>query len=358
MKKTYKKLQEQQSGLSLVELMVALVIGLVLTAGAIQIFISNKQTYRLESELSRMQETGRFIVDTISKEIRMAGYTGCSSRGNIDINTISNNPPPFDPTGENAILGYEATGGGSWSPTYPTVIENAINDIDGDTSKDIISGTDFVIVQRADECGGTVDEVDVSNANIKVNYPNTCDFQQDQTVIVTNCRAADIFSITNVTSNESSGRQTLAHGSSGNTSNKLSQVYDTDSQTFIFLSNIFFIAPGETGEPALYMAQWNPVDPDNYTVIELADGVVDMQILYGIDNAGGDEYADNYITADNVTNWSDVRSARINLLLQSEDNLTSEPRSYMFNGAEANPGDDRRLRMTFTSTVTLRNRLQ
>ncbi len=352
------KFRSCQSGLSLIEVMVALAIGLVLTAGAIHILISNKATYRLESELSRMQETGRFIVDTIGKEIRMAGYTGCSSRGNIAINTISENPPPFSPEGENAILGHEASGTATWSPAVPANIETAINDIDGDASKDILGNTDFVIVQRADECGATVDEIDVTNANIKVNYPNTCDFQQDQTVIVTNCRNADIFSITNVTSNESSGRQTLAHGSSGNTDNKLSQTYGPDSQAFIFLSNIFFIAPGETGEPALYMAMWNPVDPDDYTILELADGVADMQILYGVDNAGGDESADDYITADNVTDWSDVRSARVNLLLQSEDNLTSESRSFTFNGADANAGNDRRLRMAFSTTVTLRNRLQ
>jgi len=45
-------------------------------AGVIQIFLSAKQAYRLQENLSRLQENGRFAMDFITKDVRMAGYAG------------------------------------------------------------------------------------------------------------------------------------------------------------------------------------------------------------------------------------------------------------------------------------------
>lgn len=64
-----------QRGLTLVELMVSLVLSLVLAAGMIQLFIGTKQTYRFYDALSRIQENGRFALDSMSGDIRMAGYS-------------------------------------------------------------------------------------------------------------------------------------------------------------------------------------------------------------------------------------------------------------------------------------------
>ncbi len=69
-----------QKGLTLIELLVALVISLVLMVGVIQLFISNKQSYQLTEEIARMQESARYAAHLIAKDIRMAGYTGCTTR--------------------------------------------------------------------------------------------------------------------------------------------------------------------------------------------------------------------------------------------------------------------------------------
>lgn len=61
-----------QRGLTLVEMMVALVLGLILAAGMIQLFIGTKQTYRFYDALSRIQENGRFALDSMANDIRMA----------------------------------------------------------------------------------------------------------------------------------------------------------------------------------------------------------------------------------------------------------------------------------------------
>jgi len=350
-----------QYGLSLIELMTALVLGLILTGGAIQIFISSKATYKTESALSRIQETGRFIVDYMSREIRMAGYTGCSSRGNITPNIIANNPPPIALNNDNALLGYDTTAVDTWSPAIPASILTGLQGINGDG---VVDG-DVINIMRADECGASVvGNWDVTNANVQVAFPNTCGFEQHRPVIISDCVNTDIFQIVN-NPNVSGNKQTLTHSNSGNTGNFLAQNYGPDSQVSVPRSNSFYIAPGASGEPALYMASWHTnddddtVDLDDFDIMELADGVEDLQILYGEDTGGGDLYADSYVAASAVTDWTAVRSVRFILLLRSEDRVTAEPRAITFNGAVVNSGAgaDRRLRMVYTSTVSVRNRL-
>jgi type IV pilus assembly protein PilW len=74
-----------QTGLSLIEIMIALLIGAFLLGGVLQIFIGSKQTSRMQGNLSRLQENGRFALDFIGRDIRMAGYWGCLTRPSGDI---------------------------------------------------------------------------------------------------------------------------------------------------------------------------------------------------------------------------------------------------------------------------------
>lgn len=63
-----------QYGLTLVELMIAMVLGLLLLGGVIQIFLSSKQNYQLQDGLSRLQENGRFAMDVVTLNLRHTGY--------------------------------------------------------------------------------------------------------------------------------------------------------------------------------------------------------------------------------------------------------------------------------------------
>lgn len=63
-----------QRGLSLVELMVALAVGMLLIAGFLQIFLSVRSTYATNEASSRVQENGRFALDFLASHARLAGY--------------------------------------------------------------------------------------------------------------------------------------------------------------------------------------------------------------------------------------------------------------------------------------------
>ncbi len=143
-----------------------------------------------------------------------------------------------------------------------------------------------------------------------------------------------------------------------NTADTLSRDYDTDTQVSVYRSSVFYIAT-ENGNPALFQGTWDPGDTtatNNFQTLMLADNVEDMEILYGEDTTDNGA-VDAYSTANAVIDWENVRSVRIDLLLRSMDNVTGEPRAFTFNGANANTGNDHRLRIRHSITITLRNRL-
>src|ERR1700733_1184418 len=67
-----------QRGFSMVELMVALLIGVVLTSGVISVFITSRNTYNLNNAVGQVQEEGRFALTTLQPLIAEAGFTGCA----------------------------------------------------------------------------------------------------------------------------------------------------------------------------------------------------------------------------------------------------------------------------------------
>ena len=67
-------LMSHQKGLSLVELLIAMALGLLLTVGALQMMLSSQTIYRTTDTLSRIQENGRFALNFLAKGVRMAGH--------------------------------------------------------------------------------------------------------------------------------------------------------------------------------------------------------------------------------------------------------------------------------------------
>ena len=139
-KETFITCKRRQLGLSLIELMVALVIGLLLLGGLIQIYLSNKQSYNAQEQLARMQESGRFAMDLITRDLRRAGYWG----GNVDLTVITGNPGPADPNHECT------TGDNSWGRMVNWRVSGVNNGPgDYDCAGDHVAGTDILAVRYA-----------------------------------------------------------------------------------------------------------------------------------------------------------------------------------------------------------------
>lgn len=102
--------RSSQQGFSLTELIIALGLGVALSTGLFQLLINSNQLSRSQESLARLQENGRFAMNFITQDIRMAGF-----RGETPDTTLA------------VIQGFEATAA-IWSP--PIVIAGAVNGSD------------------------------------------------------------------------------------------------------------------------------------------------------------------------------------------------------------------------------------
>jgi len=358
--------RKKQSGLTLVELMIAVVLGLLLVAGVIQIFVSNKQTYRVTEAHSRLQDNARFTLEVLSKDVRSAGYSGCRAIENMNVTTIANAPIPAVMTANTIVTGNESTTIASWSPALSGSLGT------------VVGGTDVITLQSGTGCGANlIGNVGSSNANIQVFAPNTCSLAAGDVLMIADCEDAHIFRATNVSN--AAGQQTVAHANNSNEANHFcksypslphagacntgeAKLYGYDAELFKFVAVTYFIRLGTNGDPALWkfdhtagVSATNPV--------ELVEGIENMQIEYGVDT-NDDDIVDRYSNAQVVSDanagvgeWDKVVSARISLLAQTlEQNLTTVDQNVTYNaGIVTGEG---RIRRVFTTTVGIRNRVQ
>jgi type IV pilus assembly protein PilW len=72
----------KQRGINLIEIMVAMVIGLFLVAGATTLYVRSKQTADQDDSMARLQETARYALSVIETDVRMVNYWGLAKDGN------------------------------------------------------------------------------------------------------------------------------------------------------------------------------------------------------------------------------------------------------------------------------------
>ena len=69
----------RQHGVTLVELMIALALGLLITVAMLKVYVDASGLYRFNEGLARVQENGRFALEFIRRDARVAGFWGCYS---------------------------------------------------------------------------------------------------------------------------------------------------------------------------------------------------------------------------------------------------------------------------------------
>jgi type IV pilus assembly protein PilW len=322
--------RSSQRGVSLVELMIAVAIGLFLLAAISFAYLSSRQAFRSQDAGARNQENLRYAFEVLSSSTRMAGYLGCANLRSITPNIIANAPVPafqFD----QALRVYD-NGSGWTNPTTTTRV----------------AGTDVVVINRGSQNNiHLTGNMTAINANIQING-NPYGFVANQILIITDCAAADIFRASNVSSG--SGTITIAHANNVNTAVNLSKPYKDDAEVMALEQETYFIGINSNGNPALFRIGLNSTTPD-----ELVEHVYDMQVTLGVDSSGDDGSADQYLAPASVTNWGQVVSVRYELWVRSpEDSNTVASRTYTYNGASVT---DRRLSSSLATVVGVRNRL-
>ncbi len=338
------KIKKVQFGVGLIELLVAIAIGLLLMAAISQLYLSNKQAYRAAEAVARLQENGRFALIKLAEDLRMAGFWGCGS-GGLE---ITNNLDP-DGTGYNAALHTFGSGiGGS----------------DG--------ATDVVSIEYTTNSGIKVEAPIMVHTSADIHVTQNDILDRGDIVMVCDITHGDIFQITNnATPGANAAKDSVTHSTGGSVEpgnkstvpctsgggNKhcLSQVYQNNARILQPVKIQYSVATGAAGTPALFRTE------NGGAAMELVEGVENMQIRYGVDTSG-DLAVDSYVNATGVTDWEEVMSVRVSLLLRSiEDNITPSAQTYTYDSdgdgtLETITAADSRLHHTFTTTVNLRNR--
>ena len=324
----------RQYGVTLVELMIALAIGLLVTVAMLKVYVDASRMYRFNEGLARVQENGRFALEFIRRDARVAGFWGCYS----------------DATLTNGV-----------SATSDAYINVGAGHITG-TSDDGLNGSDSITFRSATGSGALVTS-GMSGTGDSVTVESVGALSTNTAVLISDCEDGDLFQVTGIAGTA------LAHaaGANANVSPNLNKAYAAGARVYEAREATFCIAPGaDPAQPALRrIVNPTPGQTCASNGDELLEGIENMQILYGedtdadADGANGDGTANRYVAfGASGLDIDRIVSVRISLLARSlNNNLTTAPSPYTFNGIAVTPAStDKYLRKVFTTTITLRNK--
>ncbi|MEX0941070.1 MAG: PilW family protein [Pseudomonadales bacterium] len=364
----------KQKGLSLVEMLISMSLGAVVTVGVIQLFTANSETYNLMQGQSRMQEGARFSLDFLGRAIQQAGYKGCFSENEDVYTTIQfRGDIPYEFQLFRGIQAYD-WGVGDWNPVL-TPLASAYdastatvsvggNAIDIDT---VIEGTDVLTIRYASQNEAPLfTSLLTSSEDVVVTIPaGGLEFVEDDMVMIHDCEKSTIFRITKLTDNGSEA--TLEHDTFdapplNNSVQRLAEVNTFETETHAAVSAIrtstFFIAPGagvnNVGDTPLSL--WRRFGTD--APVELVEGVEDLQVLFGTDT-DNDGTPNQYLTANLVTDFTDVQTVRISITVNSVDEVgATSPPTHGCTVQSCISGEtfDGLVRRTFHQTIQVRNK--
>lgn len=319
------RILSKQRGVTLVELMVGMVIGLFILGATASVYLANREAYRTADIASRLQENGRIALRVITEDLQMAGFMGNSVvAGRIDGRSGT---PTTLPLAANDCANY-------WYLNLATRIEMSNDAIMyGGTcmqNRDYLATTDIVAVKRA--AMGLISTAQLPD-------------HADWTLLRTDLSRGAFFL--------------------GGTTPPASFVTDPDiTVDRRWLAHVYFVAREEGESPALRRLRLGS-GPQLRLDSFLVPGVQDLQVQFGID-ADKDGVAESFVEPGSEGS-AEIVAARVWILMQSE---TLEPdfddsATYVYAGKSYTPGDgspietganpEQYRRMLLSATVALRN---
>ncbi len=356
-------------GITTIELLISIAISLLILSALTYIYLGSRGAYQTNEGAARVQEAGRFALDWLSRDLRMASHLGPGSRQPLDELKVIARPAllaldgasPFSGP-DQMVTGYED--GAGWT----TGVTNF-------TSKTRVAG-DVLWIRGATGVAQEIATItDVDGSRICVFNKNFAPKKNEMAMVATFDRLI-VFRVTNdptiasslCTQGGANGawiehkNGTAAEPGNGVVGDpetaKIRPAFEASTRAVVQrMQNVqYFISSNPAGRPSLY--RW-----DGGAAEELVENVEDMDVAYGEDT-NNDGAPDSYVAASAVTNWGRVVNVRVSLLVVSPEAGTTNAAQRLFfrdtNGdglPDEQTAPDNRLRQVFTTTVALRNRL-
>lgn len=294
----------RQAGFSIVELMVALVLGLLLLGGVINIFMTNQQTFRTNENLGRLQENARISFELMAREVRQAGGNLCGA--SLMANVLNNAATAWSSNWDAGVLeGFDGAQDATGIVSTGTGVEQRV------------AGTDAVRVLSGGMFDGvTITSHDAGTAQITL---NTADhgFSTDDIVVVCDGQSAALAKLTTA----SSGTSAVVRHDDGatitdNCSEGLGYPTDCSSETgnsrafqpggFVtrFTASTWYVGNNPRGARSLYRV--SPAGTD-----EIAEGVRDMQLDYLLRNEATGALDLDWVDAAAIADWSPASASQV-----------------------------------------------
>lgn len=338
--------------------MVALLIGLFLSAGIIEVFSANKQTNRFIGASARQQESIRFAIDTLTEQLRSTGFSGCNSDPDLRIYMLTSSAPKLASV---CAQGKCTTADMLDIMTVASGVERPYGY--GNSTLRIPTGSAAIGFYRSDPstCSATTSG-SLNSSATAIGLNAACDFGEDPYLLLATCTGLSVIQA----SGDTAGQTTLSL-KSGSSFAGLPFDFPASTEVYKLTGSMFYVACQTSGDTDCGLYYDDDID-DGGSPQEFATGIADMRVRYGVDtdpspDGSANRYVDNpaTLTIGGVGNpWHRVVSLRIALLsVSGEDNLVDSPMSYTFPpwAASATTPTDRRIRRVYTTTVALRNRV-
>lgn len=301
-------LARRMAGLSLIELMIALALGLVVSGAAIGVFLANQQTYRSTESVGRIQESARVAFELMARDVREGAGNACSR--NLPVANVLENQGQWWNQWQNGLLGYE-------NGALPASA----------------SGTDAIEVVSASSGGAPVAEMTASSAQFKVAHAH--DFENNDILVVCDYTQAAVFQATNVnaanvTIVHNTGAGTIGNctkalglpmpascpGGQPGSSAEVYKIYGPGSQVVKLRASRWYVADNGRGGRSLYRVRM--AQGADQPAEEITDGVDDLQLEYLVDGQS------SYVAAAAGLDWSRVVAVRLRLTLAGAERVGTD----------------------------------
>lgn len=297
------------AGFSLIELMVGMLLGLLVTVAAIGIFLSNQQTYRSTEGLGRIQENLRTAYELMARDLRAAGGNACNANsGNFADKLTSGTSDWWGSLASSGwasvVKGFGSTSGFDvGGPAFGTD-EGAR--LSGSAALEVLSAGSGVASVVSD--GGSTFVVNASDHGLVAG----------DAVLVCDTNNSALFNATSV-SGTTIGHPTSISFAANSTLSRLNAVR-------------WYIAYNGNDGTSLYRAR---VYAGSEQREEVAENVSALALEYLVDGAS------DYVDATAVSDWSAVTAVRVSITVDSPDKVGT---------------DGKVLQRTLAHVVELRNR--
>lgn len=346
--------QRQQRGLTLVELMIGLLVGMLVIGAVLYVFLGSRLTYKYNDTMGRIQENGRVAIEMIGQDVRMAGFIGCrrlaaylpppSATGSISAESIY-----FSDDFTNAIktnLGLSELNLADKGFVFSHEIDDQV---EGTDSLAVLAGSTEVPLAElmADGAAAIVTSETVPAGPAIV---SDCRFDRlslSDTAPSGVPASAEAFLV-------STEGKTIAHAGYA-----FQRAYDTDASITPISAVSYSIR--ETGRTD---SDGNAVRSLFRNGDELIEGARDLCVRYGVAENSSNEAVAEYVEADDVGDWKQVIAIRIELLLASVDDNSVDTAAAVPTLCDRPVPDeddrvfDRRMYKVFSTTVGLRNQVR